>query len=201
MKHENLKRAFEIMFYLYLHTDENNLAGTDLLISVLAEKNISAHRQTVASDIALLRDAGFDIITVRSRENKYYYGERIIDPAEIKIIGDAILASGSISKRQSEKLLNKLLMLVSIPQAEELRLQLEDGMQVKGHNEQVPYTVDILHRAIANRKRIKFQYYELSQNKKKILKHKGYFMRLVPTILFGKMIVIMSSDIRRNMKR
>lgn len=180
MENRNCKRIFLLLEYLFYNTDERHSAKTDTLILYLSEKGIPAHRQTISSDIVTLQEFGFDIITVRSRQNLYYYGGRIFDPAELKIIGDAILASNSTSKKQSEKLIEKLLTLVSIPQSEELRRQLSSGVQVKGNNEQFPYTIDLLQQAISDKKRVKFQYCEMSQNKKKILKHKGYFYEFSP---------------------
>lgn len=97
----------------------------------------------------MLQEFGFDIVTVRSRKNLCYYRGWIFDPAELKIIGDAILASNSISKKQSEKLIEKLLTLASIPQAEELRRQLSSSVQVKGSNEQFPYAINLLQQAIS----------------------------------------------------
>ena len=105
----NNKRIFLLLEYLFYNTDEGHSAETVALILYLSEKDISAHRQTISSDIVTLQEFGFDIITVRSRQNLYYYGGRIFDPTELKIIGDAILASTSISKKQSEKLIEKLL--------------------------------------------------------------------------------------------
>ena len=180
MKQQNSMRLLLLLEFLYRHTSEELPADTEVLLAYFSDAGIPVHRQTLVSDIALLQEFGVDIISVRGRKNLYYCGGRIFDPAELKIIGDAILASNSISKKQSEKLIEKLLTLISIPQSEELRRQLSSGVQVKGSNEQFPYTIDLLQQAISDKKRVKFQYCEMSQNKKKILKHKGYFYEFSP---------------------
>ena len=58
---------------LYERTDEDNSLTTNQLISILKEEyHISSHRQTIATEIELLKDFGMDIECVKSRQNKYH---------------------------------------------------------------------------------------------------------------------------------
>ena len=58
--------------------------------------------------------------------------------------------------------------------------------RVKPHNEKVYYIIDNIQTAIGNHQQIRFQYYEYTQEKKKILKHDGYYYVVNPYALEWK---------------
>lgn len=72
MEQKNNIRFLYLLQYLYENTDEEHPATTADIINFFAERDIKVHRQTIASDIELLNNFGFDIITVRSRQNMYF---------------------------------------------------------------------------------------------------------------------------------
>ena len=97
---------------LYERTDKNHCLTTNQLIDILKkEYNISSHRQTIATEIQLLKDFGLNIECVKSRQNKYYLASRKFDLAELKLIIDAVDACKFISGRESRKLSAKLAKL------------------------------------------------------------------------------------------
>ena len=57
-----------------------------------------------------------------------------------------------------------------------------DGM-AKQDNEGIYYTVDTIHSAIREQKQITFQYTEYTSEKKKVLKHDGYWYFFSPYAL------------------
>ena len=173
-------RHLHILQYLYERTDDEHPASTADITEYLAEKGIAVHRQTIASDVELLINFGFDIITVRSRQNQYFYGSRQFELAELKMMVDAIQAARFVTNKKSEVLTNKLMQLTSNHHASKLNRQLFVAGRVKATNESVLYTVDLLYEAINENKRIQFKYYEYTSDKKKILKHKGYLYEFSP---------------------
>ena len=173
-------RHLHILQYLYERTDDEHPASTADITEYLAEKGIAVHRQTIASDVELLINFGFDIITVRSRQNQYFYGSRQFELAELKMMVDAIQAARFVTNKKSEVLTNKLMRLTSSHHASKLNRQLFVAGRVKATNESVLYTVDLLYEAISENKRIQFKYYEYTSEKKKILKHKGYLYEFSP---------------------
>ena len=173
-------RHLHILQYLYERTDDEHPASTADITEYLAEKGIAVHRQTIASDVELLINFGFDIITVRSRQNQYFYVSRQFELAELKMMVDAIQAARFVTNKKSEVLTNKLMQLTSNHHASKLNRQLFVAGRVKATNESVLYTVDLLYEAINENKRIQFKYYEYTSDKKKILKHKGYLYEFSP---------------------
>ena len=159
MEQKNNLRQLYILQYLYERTDENHPATNMDITEFLSSKGISVHRQTIPADIEVLCSFGFDIITVRSRQNQYFYGSRAFELAELKMMVDAIQAARFITPSKSEQLIRKLAKLTSVHCASELNRQLYIAGRVKATNESILYTVDLLYAAITTRKQISFQYY------------------------------------------
>lgn len=88
--------------------------------------------------------------------------------------------------KKSEELVQKLCRLTSLHQAKQLQKFAALSSRVKPHNEKVYYIIDNIQTAIGNHQQIRFQYYEYTQEKKKILKHDGYYYVVNPYALEWK---------------
>lgn len=139
----------------------------------LESKGIHSNRKTVAADLLDLQDSGFDVVCTKSRQNKYFIGNRGLELAELKTIVDAVQAAKFISPTKSRSLIERLAALGSPYQAGQLKRNLYVDGKVKTNNESVYYTVDLLHHAIHNQKTVTFQYIEYTQKKEKVFKHDG----------------------------
>lgn len=167
MEQKNNLRQLYILQYLYENTDEDHVALTSDIIAFLAEKRIKTHRQTIAADVNMLVDFGFVIITVRSRQNQYFYGTRKFELSELKMMVDAVHAAKFITQSKSKILIDKLSELTSVHRAHELDGRLFVSERIKATNENIIYTVDLLQEAITKHKQITFKYiYSTRQIKK-----------------------------------
>lgn len=169
----NKNRALYIFRFLWENTDEEHPAIIKDILEHLESKGIHSNRKTVAEDLSELQESGFDVICVKSRQNKYFIGNRGLELAELKTIVDAVLAAKFISPAKSRSLIERLASLGSPYQADQLKRNLYVDGKVKTNNEAVYYTVDLLHNAIQKQKVVVFQYIEYTQKKKKVLKHDG----------------------------
>ncbi len=166
---------------LYERTDENNSLTTNQLIDILkSEYGINSHRQTIATEIQLLKDFGMDIRWVKSRQNKYYLATRKFDLAELKLIIDAVDACKFISARESRKLSAKLAGFAGNGQAEELKRNGSAEGRVRTTNEKTCLIIDAINRAINSKKKIAFKYFTYDGNRKKVLKHDGEYYVFSP---------------------
>ena len=84
---------------------------------------------------------------------------------------DAVQAARFITPKKSKELIEKLTSLTSIYQAAKLNRQLYVDGRVKSGNDNIYYIVDLLYSAINQGKKIRFQYYEYTAEKKRVLKH------------------------------
>lgn len=161
----------KILFEL---TDEEHCLSTKELIEILnKEYGISSHRQTIATEIELLKDFGMDIKCIRERQNKYHLVSREFDLAELKLIIDAVDACKFISGRESRKLSGKLAKLAGKNQSEELKRHGSAEGRVRTTNEKTCLIIDAVNNAINAKKKIAFRYFTYNENKKKVLRHDG----------------------------
>lgn len=186
MQNQTNIRILETLRFLYQQTDEDHPAAISDILTYLKEKGISAVRQTIYTDLDTLIAADIDIVVVRSTQNRYFIGNRIFEYPELKMLTDAVASSKIISARKSEELVQKLCRLTSEHQAEQLRRLSSLSSRVKPRNEKVYYIIDNIQTAILEHRQIQFQYYEYTQEKKKILKHDGYHYILDPYALEWK---------------
>ncbi len=161
----NKQRPFRMLKYLYENTDENHPVSTPELVKIFQAEDAHASRKTVKDDIDVLVGEGFDIVTVRSTQNSFFWGSRIFELPEIKLLIDAVSSARFISKEKSAELVSKLTGLVSRQQARKVRRHLYMADRVKAENHQLYYIVDAITDAINERKKICFQCFEYNSAK------------------------------------
>ena len=154
-------RALYLAKILYEQTDEDHPLTTNQLIEALKnEFGISAHRVTIYEDMEQLRAFGFDIYTVKSKQNKYYLAARLFDLPELKLLIDAVESSKFITAKKSKELVEKIGRLASRNKADELRRFLYAEGRIKPENEKIYYIVDAINAAINAGKKIAFPYFQ-----------------------------------------
>lgn len=169
----NKGRILFMLKYLYKNTDEEHQATTNDLIELLSEQGYTANRKTVKDDIDTLIEAGYDIITVKSSSNSFFYGDRIFEIPELKLLIDAVSSSRIISRDKSNELIQKLAQLSSKHIASQLTARIFSADRIKPTNEKIYYIVDALTEAIDKGKQVQFQYYDYNPDKQKVLKNEG----------------------------
>ncbi len=114
--------------------------------------------------------------------NSYHYHvvNRQFELAELKLLVDAIQASKFITEKKSNKLIRKLEKMVSQYEANELQRQVIVSGRIKTMNETIYYSIDTIHMAIAQNKKIRFQYFQWNLQKKSELRHEGRYYHISP---------------------
>ena len=142
---------------LFIHSDESHPLTMAQMISLLNQYGISAERKSVYDDIETLRLYGADII---SNRGKYYMASRLFELPELKLLVDVVQSSKVLSTRKSELLIKKIQSLCSVHEAKQLQRNVRTYHAKKGLNEEIYYTIDSIHTALQNEKKLSFQYYE-----------------------------------------
>ena len=176
-------RTLLVLKYLWDNTDIDHPATMKDILAHLDENGITTTRKTVSADIEDLKDFGIDIDCQRSTQNRYFIDVRTFELPEVKLLVDAVQSSRFITPQKSKRLIKKLSTFVGPYQGNILKRQLYVDDRVKAGNEGIYYTVDNIHTAIMERKRVAFQYQEYNQNKEKILKHNGAVYEFSPYAL------------------
>ena len=183
-KYNQKTKLLHIIKILMEKTDENHYMTAAGLIDELDKIGIRAERKSIYSDIAELTDFGYDIIHVKSRTNGgYYLAGRDFEMAELKLLVDAVQSSRFITKKKSTELIKKIEKLTSSHEAKKLQRQVYVTNRIKTDNESIYYTIDDIHNAIQNNKKIKFQYLDWTLSKELKPRKNGQHYEVSPYAL------------------
>ena len=170
----NKERILFLRAYLEEHTDDDHYITTEELISLYKENGYKAQRQTIADDITALCSSGFEVIINqvtrnKSKTNAYHIGARLFELPEIRLLVDAVSSSRFITAEKSEMLINKLLRLMNVENRNGITARLYTTDRLKTTNRNVLVNIDTVYRAICDRKKITFHYWDHVPGKGKVL--------------------------------
>lgn len=162
-------------------TDEEHALTMPEIMKELSRYEITADRKTIYNDLKDLEVLGIEV-EGEAVGNKYYYRvlSRPFELPELKLLVDAIQSSKFITVRKSDALIKKLETLISKYDAQKLQRQVYISGRIKTMNESIYYTVDAIHNAISENKKIKFQYFQWNVKKEMELRHDGAFYYISP---------------------
>ena len=162
-------------------TDDNHYITMPEIMSALGEYEITADRKSIYNDLRDLETLGIEV-EGEPVGNRYHYHvvNRPFELPELKLLVDAIQSSKFITERKTNALIKKLEQLVSKYEAVKLQRQVYVTGRIKTMNESIYYTVDAIHNAISENKKIKFQYYQWNVKKEMELRHNGAWYHISP---------------------
>ena len=156
------------------HTDEERPLSTNQLCAMLKAEGITCDRRTLAEDIDILNANGFEVLRRRTRYAMLFYiVDRRFDLAEVKILIDAIQAASFITPQKTKELTDKVAGLAGSHMAAALTGNLVTFNTRKHTNEAIYYTVDTLQRALQQKLKASFQYFDLDENGNRVLRKKS----------------------------
>ena len=148
-------------------TDDEHMITMPEIQKALECNGVTADRKSLYDDMEALRVLGIDVIGEKVGRNFYYHvGSKQFEIAELKLLVDAIQSSKFITEKKSGDLIKKLTSMASKYEAEQLKRQVTVQGRVKTMNESIYYFVDDIHRAIADNRRLRFEYMKWNLEKK-----------------------------------
>ncbi|MBO6230088.1 MAG: WYL domain-containing protein [Ruminiclostridium sp.] len=165
----NIQRLKVMYLYkiLFENTDENHKISMPEILSELEQYGITAGRKGIYEDIEALRTFGAEIIGTKGSNSGYYLVNRTFELSELKVLADEVSSSKFLTEKRSRELIKKLETLTNIHSAKQLQRQVYVVGRGKTQNEQTLSNVDILHRAIAEKRKISFAYFDYDTKKHK----------------------------------
>ncbi len=158
-------KLLELIKMLCSESDEYHPMTTNEICNRLSEMGISCDRRTVTRDIALFNEYGYEVMSCQCGHQKgYYVDDRQFSIPELKILIDAVQAAGFITERKTSELIEKISLLGSRWQAEELRNNIVVFNTRKHSNESILYNVSAIEEALRKRIKISFFYFDLDEN-------------------------------------
>jgi len=156
------------------NTDDNHGMSMQDILDALAKEDIKAERKSIYSDVATLKEYGYDIDCVKNGKNyEYKILSRNFELPELKLLVDAVQSSKFITESKSNKLIKKIEGLASTYEAQYLHRSVYVANRIKTKNESVFYNVDDIQNAIATNSKIGFKYFQWNEKKERELRHDG----------------------------
>jgi len=156
-----------VMRFLLEKTDEDHTVTVQDIIDYLQSLGLTSERKSIYEYIELLQDYGLDILCQREKRNRYFVGSRDFELPELKLLVDAVQYSKFITPKKSEELIRKINGLASVHQADQLVRQVYVTNRLKAVNENIYYSVDILHNAISTKHKVSFRYFDYDLSKQR----------------------------------
>ncbi|MFI3325648.1 MAG: WYL domain-containing protein [Clostridia bacterium] len=174
------KQYNQSMKLLYLYkifhekTDENNRLTISEIKKELERYEIKSERKSLYEDFERLRIFGMDIIKQGdAKATAYYAVSGDFEMPELKLLVDAVQSSKFITESKSRQLIKQIQSLCSVYQAETLQSQVNVSGRVKTSNETIYYNIGNIYSAIADDKKISFNYFEYTLEKTQKVKRDG----------------------------
>lgn len=167
-RRSNLRlRILYLCRIMYEETDEQHCLTAGEIIDKLEGYGITVARKALYEDIEALKVFGIDILS-SGRNSGYYVCSREFELPELKLLADAVCSSRFLTEKKSNELLGKLTKLSSRYDAKQLRRTVYVSDRVKSMNERIYLNVDVIQRAITEKRQIRFKYFNYDVNKKKV---------------------------------
>ncbi len=177
------EKLFRILELLFDRTDAEHGITVNGIIEALSEQGIRAERKSIYDDFSTLSALGFDVEKLPTRPVSYTLSYRIFELAELKLLVDAIQSSKFITEEYSKRLIDKLSLFAGRSDRGALSRTVHVEGRAKTLNKATIYTIDTIHAAINENKKISFKYYDYNGKKEKVLRHGGESYSVSPAAL------------------
>lgn len=162
-------------------TDEDHYLTMPEILEHLKRYDVSAERKTIYKDLEDLRHLGIEVVGEPDGKSFHYHVvNHQFELPELKLLVDAIQSSKFITAKKSNELIKKLEGFVSEYEAKQLQRQVFVSERIKTMNESIYYNVDAIYNAIAEDKKIRFQYFQWNIKKEMELRHGGAYYHISP---------------------
>lgn len=180
------KRSMHNLYIMKILLDKTNQdypLTSKGIIDELSCYGITIERKTVYQVIDTLKTFGVDIKQSKAHPRGYYVASREFEIPEIKLLLDAVQSSKFITSKKSMELIEKIKQLTDKYSAQKLQREIHIANRVKAENETIYYNIDKIHLAIADKKKISFQYSQYALNKELVLRKNGKRYKYSPIAL------------------
>jgi len=162
-------------------TDDEHYITMPEIKEALARYDITADRKSIYADLRDLEVLGIEVEGEPVGKGYHYHVvSRPFELPELKLLVDAIQSSKFITEKKTNALIRKLEKQVSRYEAMKLQRQVFVSGRIKTMNESIYYTVDAIHNAISENKKIRFQYYQWNVKKEMELRRDGAWYHISP---------------------
>lgn len=152
---------------LWEKTDSEHALTMPQIQSELEKYGVEAGRKAIYEYVDALREFGAEIDSGLGKSSGYSLASRTFDLPELKLLADAVAASRFFTEKKARDLVEKLETLCSEHEAGSIRRHVYIANRLTTDNERIYYNVNEIHRAIAEKRKITFRYFDYDLRKRK----------------------------------
>ena len=182
---ENNKLKILYVLDIMRKTDEQHPINSSQIVDKLwSVYGIRAERKSIGRDLQTLEDAGYSIMKCENHNLGWYMTDQPFEEYELKMLVDAVASAKFMTIADSRALIKKLKNLAT-KEGEKLidaTVVLDPAMKIADNKFKLK--LDLVMRAITERKQICFQYLELTAGNRKVLKRDGKIYQVSPYYIF-----------------
>lgn len=159
-------RMMKLYEILCRETDEDHPITRMELSEKAREHGVACHDRTIARDVDVLNEAGYEVCSIIRGHKRYYYvPERDFSVPELKILIDAVQAANFVTEKKTKELIDRIASLGGSFRGELLKRNMAYFNSRKHSNEAILYSVDAIEDAIIRKKKIEFYYFDLDEER------------------------------------
>lgn len=182
------KNKLKLLYVLDIikETDELHPITATQICKKLKLYGIEAERKSICRDINTLIEYGYDINLMADNKLGYFFGERIFEDWELKVLIDAIWQSKFLTKSNSKIITDKLISLSSAQSQKMLKKITPVKSYIKTKNTSTKLNIDNILSAIRTDKKISFKYVYTDVKMEPVYKRNGLAYIVNPYSLIWK---------------
>lgn len=169
---QKLKLLYLIQL-LYEETDQKHGVSLAQIIEYLAERDIQVERKSIYRDIDVLNKFGMQVEKLPTAPPTYAYCNRPLSKSALLLLVDAVQSTRFLTQDRANKLVDSIKKLGSSHQVKGISKHVHVAGRIKSQNESVFLSVDVIQRAISERKRITFKYFSYDVRKQRVARRDG----------------------------
>ncbi len=159
--------------YLYHHATKEHPKNANAICDYLMTKGIDASPKTIYNDILRLQiDFGVPV-EYNPKKWGYYITEPEFESYELRLLVDCVQAATFITQDEAQAITNKIKQLSNVYDRESLNRPAAVKNRIFRAEDSVVRKADIIHTAIAKRKKISFRYFRYIADR---ATHKEYYL-------------------------
>ena len=176
------KNKLKILYILEMmkKTDENHPLNSSQIVKKLALDGIKVERKSIGRVLTCLEEAGYSIVKCENHNLGWYMLRQEFENYEVKLLADMVASAKFLSLKDSRKLIKKLKKLATIDGEKIIEKTVHIDSAIKKQDGKFKFYYDAIMRAIAEQRQIRFQYYALGSDNKKILRKDGHMYQVSP---------------------
>ncbi len=159
MEKQNVKlKLLHLLRILITESDKDHPVTVGHIINEMAQLGISAERKSLYSDFAALKECGYEVKSVRSKDVGYYIEDCPLAYEDVEAFWDMLHAQNIFDEEKVNYLKRKLESCISLHEKKKLRGRIYTTDRVSMKSDNFKRNLDVIHDAVSSKKKISFIY-------------------------------------------